>query len=86
MIPDVKKFEENGVVISTPFQGFMAACCPYQVKERKLLILEKDYGLINTEGPINFETIKIYSNDRGIELTYSTYFDKELIKKKKIKR
>jgi hypothetical protein len=85
LIPDNKEFEENGIIISTPFKGFMARCCSYQIKERQLLIFEKDYGLLELEGegPIDFKTVKINSNDTEIEIIYSTDFDKGVIKKKK---
>lgn len=88
LIPNDKAFEENGITISTPFQGFMAPCCSYQIKERQLLLFEKDYGKWNLEGegPVNFETVKINSNVNEIEITYSTDFDKGVIKKKKIKK
>lgn len=86
MIPDDKKFEENGIIIATPFQGFITACCSYQIKERQLLIFEKDYGRIITEGPISFETVRIHSTETEIELTYSTGYDNELINKKKINK
>jgi hypothetical protein len=88
LIPDDKEFEENGIIISTPFQGFMTPCCSYQIKERQLLLFEKDYGRweIDGEGPIDFETVKINSNDSEIKITYSTDFDYGVIKKKKIKK
>ena len=86
--PGDKEIEENGIIISTPFQGFMEPCCSYQIKERLLLIFEKDYGKweLKEEGPIDFEMVKIKSNDNEIEITYSTDFDKGVIKKKKIKK
>lgn len=87
LMPDDKEFEENGVIISAPHQGFMALCCPYQIKERQLLIFEKDQGVweLEGEGPIDFRTVKINSSENEIEITYSTNFDKGVIKKKKIK-
>jgi hypothetical protein len=88
IIPDDKEFEENGIIISTPFQGFMARCCSYEIKERQLLIFEKNYGIweLEGEGPIDFETVKINSTDSEIEITYSTDFDKGVIKKKENKK
>ena len=88
LIPEDKEFEENGIIISTPFQGFMAPCCSYQIKERQLLIFEKDYGRWNLdgEGPIDFKTVKIDSKNNEIEITYATDFDEGIIKKKIIKR
>lgn len=88
LIPDDKKFEEKGIIISTPFQGFMARCCSYKIRELQLLTFEKDYGKWNLEGegPIDFETVKINSDDNEIEITYSTDFDEGVIKKKKVKK
>ncbi|WP_070138640.1 hypothetical protein [Crocinitomix algicola] len=88
LIPDDKEFEENGIILSTPFQGFMAPCCSYQIKERQLLIFEKDYGKweLEGEGPIDFEKLKINSNDKEIVITYLTDFDERIMKEKIIKR
>jgi len=88
IIPNNKNFEENGIIITTPFQGFMASCCSYQIKERQLLIFEKDYGKLELEGggPIDFESVNIKSDEKDIEVTYSTDFDKGVIKLKKIKK
>lgn len=88
IIPDDKEFEENGIIISTPFQGLMSSCCSYDIKERQLLIFEKNYGIweLEGEGPIDFEKVKINSSEKEIEITYSTDFDEGIIKKKIIKR
>ncbi|WP_062622181.1 hypothetical protein [Flammeovirga sp. SJP92] len=88
LIPEDKEFEKSGIIISTPFQGFMAPCCSYQIKERQLLIFEKDYGEweLKGEGPIDFEKVKINSNEKEIEIIYSTDFDEGIMKKKIIKR
>ena len=88
IIPDEKEFEEKGIIISTPFQGFMSACCSYQIKERQFMIFEKDYGIwkLEGEGPIDFETVKIRTSDNEIEIAYTTDFDEGSIKKKIIKR
>ncbi|MBO3697719.1 hypothetical protein [Roseivirga sp. E12] len=86
IVPNEKEFENDEIIISTPFQGFIAPCCSYQIKERQFLIFEKDYGEFESEGPIDFETVKINSSDHAIEMTYSTDFDKETVKKKIIKR
>jgi hypothetical protein len=88
IIPNDKEFENNGIIISTPFQGFMAPCCSYQLKERQLLIFERDYGIFELEGggPINFETMNIDQSETEILLTYSTDFDKGIVKNKIVKR
>lgn len=84
-VPDHKEFEENGIIISKPFQGFMSRCCSYQIKERQLVIFEKDYGkwVLEGEGPIDFETVNINSSAKEIEITYSTDFGGGVVKKKR---
>ena len=61
IIPNEKVYDRNSFTISAPFQGFMASCCSYQLKERKFLIFEKDYGVFESQsgGPINVESIRI---------------------------
>jgi predicted membrane protein len=88
IIPNEKEYVHQGVTISTPFQGFISPCCSYQVKERKFLIFEKDYGIfeLNGEGPINFESVHINLSNTEIEITYSTIFDQEIEKKKIISK
>lgn len=88
IIPNNKKYENNGIIISAPFQGFMAPCLTYQIKERKFLIFEKNYGVFELDegGPIDFESICIEQSESGIEVTYTTVFDEGIVKKKRINR
>jgi hypothetical protein len=88
IMPNEKEFENNGIIISIPFQGFIASCCSYQLKERQLILFERDYGTfeLEGEGPINFETMRINQSETEIVLTYSTDFDKGIVKTKIIKR
>ena len=65
-------------LISTPYQGFMAHCCSYQLKERKLLLFEKEYPIFNSEGPIDFETLKIEQSKNYFELIYKADFGEEI--------
>ncbi|MFK7971307.1 MAG: hypothetical protein AB8F95_13110 [Bacteroidia bacterium] len=88
LIPEDTQYEENGIIITVPFQGFLAPCCSYQIKERQFLIFEKGYGIWNLEGegPIQFETVSISSSEDEFEITYSTTFDEGIMKKKRVKR
>ncbi|GAA0892856.1 hypothetical protein GCM10009122_25350 [Fulvivirga kasyanovii] len=85
IFPGEKKHEQEGVIISVPFQGFMSRCCAYEVKERKLFIFEKSYGMIESEGTINVETIVISNSTKKITLTFSTRDNTE-VKQKEIKK
>ncbi|MGM0579988.1 MAG: hypothetical protein ACQETL_04875 [Bacteroidota bacterium] len=85
IIPKDRKYENNDFIISTPFQGFLAPCCTYQLDEKIFFIFENNYGTFDTEGPINFETINIELKEQGIELTFNTDFDENLNDQHKIK-
>ncbi|MDX1907906.1 MAG: hypothetical protein SF053_12805 [Bacteroidia bacterium] len=87
-IPDEKKFEENGVIISVPFQGVMSRCCSYKVTERYLLIFEKNDGIweLEEQGPIDFGKVQMISREDEIEIIYSTGVGEAMMRKKKIKK
>jgi len=88
IIPDQQEYTQDGITIYTPFKGFMTPCCPYQVRERKLLFFEKDLGDFDSEGggPIDYETVQMKQTDEEIVLTFETGFDKGVVKKKVISR
>jgi len=75
IIPDQKKYEKNDIIISIPFKGFISSCCSYQIKERQLLLFEKNYGVFESEGPIDFNTLKMEKTKNEVELSYSTEFE-----------
>lgn len=68
-MPGTKKMEENGIVIYTPFKGFLSPCCYYEVKERKLILFEKDCGDFK-DGQIDENSFKIIQTDHSIEISY----------------
>lgn len=85
VFPGEIEYEQEGIIISVPFQGFMSRCCTYEVKERKLFIFEKSYGIIESGGAINTETIRISNTEDNITLTFSTRDNAE-VKQKEIKK
>lgn len=88
IIPDDRIFEsENtGIIISTSKSGFMAPCCAYQVKERKLLIFEKDYGAFESEGAIIFDSTSVTVTESEIILTYSTEYSEKVVNEKRLQK
>ena len=70
--PAMKEFEQDGIVVSTPYEGFMSPCCTYQVKERKWLFFEKRYKEFSTEGAIKFETMVLKAQKEKVHLLFST--------------
>ncbi|MFN8777293.1 MAG: hypothetical protein ACK5XV_11055 [Flavobacteriales bacterium] len=88
VLPDDTEIESDGIVISTAFQGLMASCCTYQVKERKLLLFEKDHGTwdMQAEGPVDFKHVTIHSAEDEIKITYSTHSAPGVIQTKTFKK
>lgn len=84
-IPNTDHFEENGIIISVPFQGFMAPCCTYEINERKWLVFEKEIEIWKPieERSITFDEIQVSSNE--IEIYYSIN-DDHVINKRAIKK
>lgn len=68
--PDKVAFKKDDIVIFSSYQGFMGRCCSYRVKEKQFFIAERDYGIFDTDGPVDFEASKIGKVKDGIELTY----------------
>lgn len=81
-MPEDKEFEQDGLIISEHFQGFMAPCCPYKIKERKLLIFERDYGILDVQGdgPIDFETLRVETYEEGYLIHFSSESDSSAVK------
>ncbi len=87
IVPADKEFEKDGIVIYSPFQGIIASCCTYEVKERYFLIFEKSLGEWRTiDGPIDFKTFEIHPSKDTVELTYHTDYDTEEVRQKVVKR
>lgn len=85
---DDNKIKEDGIIISTQFQGIMAPCCHYQIKEKKMLIFEKQLSDLNLseEGPFELKTIRIINNQKEITIKYRTSFDPEVQRIRTFKR
>ncbi|HAA13717.1 MAG TPA: hypothetical protein DCE41_19295 [Cytophagales bacterium] len=68
--PDEKQYEEDGLIIATEYEGIMANCCVYLVKEQKYGLFERERGAFRTDGTIDFSTIQIDRADDELILTY----------------
>jgi len=51
--PIETKYEKESVRAYERFQGFLGACCGYNVSERKFLLFEKTIGVLYLEGPLD---------------------------------
>lgn len=68
--PDQLAFQQDNVRIYMPYQGFMAACCKYEIREEKMLIFEKNYGQLDAQGKIDFANARIINDENEIRLSY----------------
>jgi len=84
IMPAQKQFETDKLIIASPFQGFIASCCSYSIKERKFLIFERKYGVFDFEyeGAFDFESLSIKQSDKEIVLVYKSKHGSEMLKKK----
>ncbi|WP_146153571.1 hypothetical protein [Adhaeribacter arboris] len=67
---------KSELIIYEKFNGFLGACCYYEVREPKVLLFEKTLGVIDLDDPyISFRKLKlnegqdsIIVNGQGIKL------------------
>ncbi|MGD1848991.1 MAG: hypothetical protein ACFB10_26665 [Salibacteraceae bacterium] len=86
VMPNTTRFEKDGIIISTPYRGFLAACCIYQVKERHLLIFERHYDVWYSQGPIDMALVNVRSDRNSIEVTYPSHDQEGVFLSKTIKK
>ncbi|QBN18535.1 hypothetical protein [Flavobacterium nackdongense] len=55
IFPKQKAFEKNDIIVYHKFQGFLGACCSYEIYQRKFVVFEKHLENIKGEGEINFD-------------------------------
>ncbi|MEN3325191.1 hypothetical protein VP395_15780 [Mariniflexile soesokkakense] len=66
--PNKIKAENEKIVVYTKYQGFMGACCPYEVTEKKYWLLEKKKTEINLHEVIDYKNASIKSTNGKSEL------------------
>ncbi len=53
--PKEKAFEKKDIIVYHKFQGFLGACCSYEIYQKKYIIFEKHRQDIKVDGEIDFE-------------------------------
>lgn len=53
--PKEKAFEKKDIIVYYKFQGFLGACCSYEIYQKKYVIFEKHRQDIKVDGGIDFE-------------------------------
>ena len=60
---------KSDLIIYEKFNGFLGACCYYEVSEPKVIIFEKKLGVIRIDDPyINFKELKLNKGRDSIEV------------------
>jgi len=62
--PNEVKAVSKKIVIYTKYKGFMGKCCPYELTEKKYLLLEKKIMEINLNEIIDFKNVSIKSTNK----------------------
>ncbi|BAO55509.1 hypothetical protein [Nonlabens marinus] len=68
--PNEIKAENEKNVIYSKYQGFMGACCCYEVTEKKYWFLEEKKTEINLEQEIDFTNVSVTSTKKIIQLKF----------------
>jgi hypothetical protein len=73
--PNEIKAENENIVVYTKYQGFMGACCPYEVTEKKHWLLEKKKTEINLHEVIDFKNVlfKSANGKSELKIKYNKY-------------
>ncbi len=73
--PNKLKIEEENIFIYEKTQGILGSCCPYEVTEKRYLILEKRLKEINLHDQINNDNSSIRTENGKTELkvTFDEY-------------
>ena len=66
--PKEIKLENDKIVIYSKYNGFIGACCPYEVTEKKFWLLENKITEINLNESIDFDKASLKSKNGKIEL------------------
>jgi hypothetical protein len=69
LYPIAPLHRSDNLIVYEKFQGFMGACCSYELTERKHLIFEKEVGELTSNDSIDFEgtTLTIVGDSLEIE-------------------
>lgn len=70
------RYHKDKIRIYDNAKGLMSVCCSYKTTEAKLLIFEKDLGVFENDGMIDFEKASVKRLTNGIQVVFpQEYFD-----------
>jgi len=78
-VPNDTRFENDQIQINTKFQGFLGACCKYEVIEKKYILFERKMGEFQFDENLYLRknSIKIQDNILQMHLTIKDYDDEK---------
>lgn len=70
--PKEKSFEKKDIIVYHKFQGFLGACCSYEISQNKFGIFEKHLVDIKV-GDADFNKNQIFSDEESVKINYKVY-------------
>ncbi len=62
IFPKQKAFEKENIIVYHKFQGFLGACCSYEIYQQKFGIFEKHLKDVKNDGEMDFEKETLFFN------------------------
>lgn len=72
VLPKEKAFEKQDIVVYHKFQGFLGACCSYEIYQNKFGIFEKHLVDIKVDDT-DFNKNQIFIDEESVKINYKVY-------------
>jgi hypothetical protein len=70
--PKEKAFEKKDIIVYHKFQGFLGACCSYEIYQNKLGVFEKHLVDLKVDDT-DFNKNQIFSDEESVKINYKVY-------------
>jgi hypothetical protein len=70
--PKEKAFEKKDIIVYHKFQGFLGACCSYEIYQNNLGVFEKHLVDIKVDDA-DFNKNQIFSDEESVKINYKVY-------------
>jgi hypothetical protein len=80
IFPKEKAFNKEEIIVYHKFQGFLGACCSYEIYQKKFGVFEKHLIDIKVDGT-DFDESQIFSDEESVKIKYKVYDYKKDIEK-----
>jgi hypothetical protein len=70
--PKEEAFEKKDIIVYHKFQGFLGACCSYEIYQNKFSVFEKHLVDIKVDDA-DFSKNQIFSDEESVKINYKVY-------------